>query len=82
MDYEKEINLLKERNKIVENNKAWEISLFRKITILIITYVIAAWWMYTINVSNFWLNALIPTGGYFLSTLTIPFIKKWWINKN
>lgn len=28
------------------------------------------------------LNALIPTGGYLLSTLSLPLIKQVWLEKN
>jgi hypothetical protein len=72
---------LQARNMRVEEDKAWEISWTRKILITVITYVIALWWMYSIGVSKAHLNALIPTGGYLLSTLSIPWIKRWWILK-
>ncbi len=42
IDLEKEIDLIKERNKRVELDKAWETSLFRVGFISLITYVITA----------------------------------------
>ncbi|MEK7658811.1 MAG: hypothetical protein AAB352_03010 [Patescibacteria group bacterium] len=76
----KEISLIKERNKKVEADKSWETSKFRIVFIVIMTYIITAVVFYFIGVRNFLLNALIPTLGFFLSTQSLPFIKRWWIN--
>ncbi len=77
---EQEVEALKERNVRVEAGKAWEVSSFRKASIAVVTYVIAAIALYFIGVQNFLLSALIPTIGYILSTLSLPFVKKWWID--
>ena len=71
---------IKERNKRVEADKAWETSVFRRATIAIITYVVGSLFLWSINISSPWLNSLVPTGGYILSTLSLPFLKKWWIS--
>lgn len=76
-----EIEKIKARNKRVEDDKAWETSWFRIIFITLVTYLVALWFMYIIDLNRPYLNALVPTGGYFLSTLTIPVLKKWWIRK-
>jgi hypothetical protein len=81
MEIEQEIVLIKERNKRVEADKAWETSNFRKTLIAVITYVIASFVLYFIGFKNFYLNALIPTIGYLLSAQSIPFIKRWWLEK-
>lgn len=80
MNIEQEIKEIKERNKRVEAEKAWETSLFRKTIISLLTYIISAFIFYLLDVSNYLLSAVIPTTGYFLSVQTIPFIKEWWIN--
>lgn len=67
MDIEKEINLIKERNKKVEADKDWETSLFRIVSIVVMTYIITAVVFYFIGIKNFLLSALIPTVGYYLS---------------
>ncbi len=77
----KEVNLIRERNKKVEADKAWETSKFRIIFITVITYIIISFVFFLIGVKNFLLNALIPTIGYYLSTRSLSFIKKWWISK-
>ena len=74
-----EISNLQERNKRVEGDKAWEKSVFRKLTICLITYITADIFLYFLGIKDFYLSAMIPTAGFFLSTLTLPTIKKWWI---
>jgi hypothetical protein len=78
---EREIASIQQRNSKVEADKAWETSLFRKVLISVVTYIIASIVMCVIGVEDYSLSALIPTIGYILSTLSLPFIKKWWIKK-
>ena len=73
------LSKIKERNARVEADKAWEVSLFRKFTIAVVTYVLASLVLYFIGIQNFYLSALIQTLGYLLSTLSLPVIKRWWI---
>lgn len=79
MDIEKEIAIIKERNKRVESDKGWETSWTRRLFIATVTYFVAALWLWNIDESSVWLKAVVPTGGYLLSTLSLPVIKKWWI---
>ena len=44
-----DIENIKERNKRVETDKAWEISKTRKIIIAIITYIFITLFLYLIN---------------------------------
>jgi len=76
---EKEIELIKERNKRVEADKAWETSKFRMFFILVMTYVVTAIVFYFIGVKNYLLSPLVPTAGFFLSVQSLPFIKNWWV---
>lgn len=76
---EQEIAALKERNRRVEGDKAWETSYFRVSVIAIIVYIVIAVFLYVIGVQNFLLAALVPPAGYFLSTRSLPAIKRWWI---
>ena len=78
---EKDIIDIKKRNLRVEADKAWETSKTRAVFIVIITYIIASLVMWVIGVKDFWLGALIPTVGFYLSTLSLPIIKRWWVNK-
>lgn len=77
-DLEKEILAIKNRNKKVEIDKAWEISWTRKIILIIFTYLGIGFYLQAINIEKPWLNAIVPSIGFLLSTLTLPFFKKIW----
>jgi len=76
-----EINQIKERNHRVEADKAWEKSFFRISTIALITYFIAALFLYLSDVQNYLTSSLVPVIGYLLSVQSLPIIKKWWVKK-
>lgn len=82
VNLEKEIEIIKIRNQTVEAGKAWEQSAFRLFSIALITYVIASLFLYFIDVPKFYLSALVPVIGYFLSVQSLPFIKDWWIKRH
>ena len=81
LDIEKELQIIKERNQRVEMDKAWETSWTRRFFIAGVTYVIAGVWLVLINDNYPWLKAFVPTGGYILSTLSLPAVKRWWAGK-
>lgn len=74
----KDVELIKQRNKKVETDKAWETSWARRILIAIFTYLAIGIYMWAIHISRPWLNAIVPTVGFMLSTLTLPWFKAWW----
>ena len=77
-DLKKEIELLKDRNKRVETDKAWETSWTRKVILSLLTYLAIGIFLNAIYIESPWLNAIVPTVGFLLSTLTIPVIKNLW----
>lgn len=77
-----EIEEIKMRNKRVELDKAWETSWTRRVTIITLTYLIISLVFIIIKVDRPLVNSIIPTIGYFLSTLSVPFIKDFWIKKH
>ncbi|MBI5123583.1 hypothetical protein HZA75_07025 [Candidatus Roizmanbacteria bacterium] len=77
-DLEKEILAIKNRNKKVEIDKAWETSWARKFLLMIFTYLAIGFYLRAINIEKPWLNAIVPSIGFLLSTLTLPFFKKIW----
>lgn len=79
---EKEIGKLKERNKRVELDKRWETSYARRGLLIIFTYLAIGFYLNAINVLNPWLNAIVPSIGFLLSTLTLPYFKNLWIKFN
>ena len=74
-----EIISIKNRNKKVETDKAWETSIFRKVLIAVLTYIIIVIFFFTAGLSTPFINAIVPTLGFMLSTLTIPIFKKFWV---
>lgn len=67
------------RNKRVEADKAWETSWTRKILIAVFTYLAIALYLKFIVGIDPWINAIVPTVGFLLSTLTLPWFKKLWL---
>ena len=79
MDLEKEINEIKERNKRVELDKAWETSWIRKICICILTYIVVIIYSYVIrNFDNILFSSLVPVIGFTLSTLSLKIVRNMW----
>ncbi len=81
MTIEERIQIIEQRNKRVEVEKAWETSFVRVSTIMLLTYVIACGVLFVIGNGNPFRNALIPVVGYFLSTLSLLFIKRFWMEE-
>lgn len=78
---EQRITAIEARNRRVEAEKAWETSWFRVLTITAGTYLAATILLSMIEVPDPYLGALVPTLGYFLSTLSLPALKRWWIKQ-
>lgn len=74
-----EIDKIKARNNKVESDKAWETSTARKVVIAVFTYVVIALFMWVSGISEPLKNALVPTAGFVLSTLSLPFFKEIWL---
>lgn len=80
-EIKKELNEIKIRNTRVEADKAWETSWTRKLLILSLTYIVVVIFFFVSKIGNPFINAIVPTIGFFLSTLTIPFFKRWWLRE-
>ena len=78
-ELEKEIEKIKERNRHVESDKAWETSYTRRTLLMIFTYLAIGFYLRAINIPEPWLNAIVPAVAFMLSTLTPPFFKKLWL---
>jgi hypothetical protein len=79
MDIEREIAVLQERNARVEADKAWETSAARKLCLVVLTYILACLLMGASGVERPYIGALVPTLGFYLSTLSLGFAKSLWI---
>jgi len=78
IELEERISKIEKRNREVESNKAWEVSWTRKVLVAIFTYLAIALYLKFIVGIDPWINALVPTAGFLLSTLTLPFFKTLW----
>ncbi|HBB76725.1 MAG: hypothetical protein A2186_01005 [Candidatus Levybacteria bacterium RIFOXYA1_FULL_41_10] len=75
---EERVAKIEERNSKVEQDKAWETSITRKVVLALLTYLaIALYLKYVVRIEP-WLNAIVPSVGFLLSTLSLPYFKKAW----
>lgn len=80
-DLEERVSKIEARNKRVEEDKAWETSFTRKIFLILFTYISIGLYLGVIKVDNPWLNAIVPSVGFLLSTLSLPFFKNYWLKR-
>lgn len=78
-ELENEIDKIKERNKRVETEKAWETSWTRRVMIVILTYIVISTFFIFAGTPDPLGNAVVPSIAFILSTLSGPFIKKLWL---
>lgn len=75
------IKAILERNKRVEADKAWEGSWTRRSFITLLTYMTAVCILWVTGNDNAFVAALFPPAGFILSTLTLPPLKRWWMDR-
>mgnify|MGYP003396178354 FL=1 len=76
-----EIIEIKKRNARVEADKAWETNLARKILVAILTYVVVVLFFVAAELPKPFINPIVPTLGFLLSTLSISYFKTLWLNR-
>jgi len=80
-ELDKRISRIEERNRRVEFDKKWEMSWLRRAILMGCTYLAIGFYLDVIKVTEPWLNAIVPTLAFFLSTLSLPIIKQYWIRR-
>ncbi len=78
-ELQKEVDQIKARNKRVEADKAWETSWTCKVIILLFTYVVMVLFFFFAQLPKPFVNAIVPSVAFVLSTLTVPLVKRWWV---
>lgn len=78
---EERVSNIEARNARVDADKAWETSLTRRAVISIITYLTAGIFMSVNGFLHPWVTAIVPVFGYLLSTLSLPWIKRYWLSR-
>lgn len=77
-ELEKRIIDIERRNKKVERDKVWETSFFRRFLLIFFTYLTVGIYMkFVLNIDP-WLNAIIPSLGFYLSTISLSLFRKLW----
>jgi hypothetical protein len=80
-DIEKRIRGIEARNRRVELDKAWETSWTRKVSVAVLTYIVVSLYLAFVVKIDPWINAIVPTMGFLLSTLTLNYVKAYWVKK-
>jgi len=75
---EDQIGKVHQRNTRVETDKAWETSRTRLASLALITYLTMVLILCALSATRPLRDALIPTTGFLLSTLSLPFIRRAW----
>lgn len=82
LSVEERLAIIEARNKKVEVDKAWETSWTRRVSIMVLTYlVVVAYLSFVVHIDP-WINAIVPVIGFLLSTLTVRIIRDIWKRKN
>lgn len=81
MNLDQEITAIQERNRKVEQDKAWERSKLRLVVIAGMTYLFAGITLQLVGATKPWSTAFVPMIGWVLSTLSLPPLKRWWVKK-
>jgi hypothetical protein len=76
-----EIAEIKKRNARVEADKAWETSLFRKVLVAILTYAVIVLFFIAAGLPHPFINPIVPTLGFLLSTLSVSYFKELWFKR-
>ena len=75
---EERLAIIERRNKKVESDKAWETSWTRRISIMLLTYLVVVAYLHFVVHIDPWINAIVPVIGFLLSTLTVQVVKGIW----
>jgi hypothetical protein len=78
---QKRIQAIEQRNKKVELDKAWETSWARTIILACLTYTTIVLFFLAAQLPKPFINSIVPTTGFVISTLSLPFFKKAWLNR-
>ncbi len=81
-ELEKEIKKIKSRNTRVESDKSWETSFTRRILIVVLTYFTMVVFFYFAKLPRPFINSIVPSLAFLISTLTLNFFKKLWIERD
>lgn len=76
---EERVQKIEERNRGVEQDKAWETSVVRRIILAVFSYLVIAIFFLVIELPNPWVNAIVPALAFMIQQLSMPYFKKLWL---
>lgn len=76
---QQKIDKIHARNLRVEKDKNWETSWTRRLLILTLTYVVIVVFFVFAKLPKPFVNAIVPSIAFLLSTSSINVVKKWWL---
>jgi len=79
LSLQQQIDEIKARNRCVEADKKRETSRARKIIIAVLTYAVIVLFFYFAELPKPFVNSIVPTLGFLLSTLGLGLFKNLWI---
>ncbi|HEY1096478.1 MAG TPA: hypothetical protein VGF14_04490 [Alphaproteobacteria bacterium] len=77
--FDARIKAIELRNLQVTKDKAWEVSLMRRLAIVIMTYITTLL-TFMMPQKNWYIAAFIPVIGYWVSNMSLPWLKRKWEN--
>ncbi|MDP3964314.1 MAG: hypothetical protein Q8Q20_01475 [bacterium] len=78
-ELEQRIRAIEERNRRVEQDKAWETSWARRLAVTSITYALIVLFFFIANLPKPWLNSIVPALAFVLSTAGLGVLKRFWL---
>ncbi|MBV6632080.1 MAG: hypothetical protein KI792_03495 [Alphaproteobacteria bacterium] len=82
---ETRLDALEARNQRVEADKNWETSLLRRVLIAGLTFAGAVTYLTYLtylDVQPAWMHALIPTGAYLISSISLGLVRRLYIKRD
>ncbi|HCC22945.1 TPA: hypothetical protein DF272_02090 [Candidatus Falkowbacteria bacterium] len=82
LEIEQRLQAIEARNRRVELDKAWETSWSRRLIVALLTYITIVLFFLIAELPKPFVNSLVPTAGFVLSTLSLTYIKNRWVGKH
>lgn len=80
-ELDRRLKAVEQRNAKVTSDKAWEISVTRRLSIAALTYAVVVIYLVVIRNIQPFINAIVPVMGYLLSTLVLARVKHNWTQR-
>ncbi len=78
-ELQKQIEEIQARNQRVDADNSWETINTRKLVVLLLTYIVVSIFFLVSKLPRPFLNAIVPSVAFVISTLTLSVVKRWWL---